>query len=73
MAIQYTLTQNPQIVPARVPEKEIVEPEPKRDIAIPKPPPMESADKGDQIPKMLFNTMPPPIPNTGTPPVYRRY
>ena len=66
-AIQYTLSQNPQIVPAQVPEKEVSEPAPKRDISIPKPPAMGQNEKGDQVPKMLFNTMPPPIPNTGTP------
>ena len=66
-AIQYTLSQNPQIVPAQVPEKETAEPPPKRDISIPKPPAMDQDNKGDQVPKMLFNTMPPPIPSTGSP------
>ena len=66
-SIQYTLSQNPQIVPAQVPEKEAAEPAPKQDISIPKPPAIDPNDKGEQIPKVLFNTMPPPIPNTGAP------
>ena len=66
-AIQYTLEQNPQIVPAKVPEKEMIEPKPELDIAIPKPPPMDPDDKGEQIPKVLFNTMPPPVPGNATP------
>jgi conjugal transfer pilus assembly protein TraB len=66
-SIQYTLSQNSQIVPAQVPEKEVTKPEPKRNIAIPKPPPMDQNDAGEQVPKVLFNTMPPPIPSNGTP------
>lgn len=63
-AIQYTLEQNPQIVPAEVPEKEIPkDPPPKKnDISIPKPPPMEKENNGDVIPKTLFNTTQPPVP-----------
>ncbi len=63
-AIQYTLEQNPQIVQVEVPEKETAkDPPPKENgIAIPKPPPMEEKNNGDYVPKTLFNTTPPPIP-----------
>ena len=63
-AIRYTLAQNPQIVQVPVPEKETVEaPAPKEsDIAIPEPPPMENKANGDAVPKNLFNTLAPPVP-----------
>ena len=69
-AIEYRMTQNiissqPSQPPQPQPDR--ASNEIKRDIAIPKPPVMEKEKKGDEIPKALFNTMPPPIPNTGVP------